>query len=259
VATLTFRALLLCSLALAVGCSKKAPQAVEKVAVEEKKASQAVEKVAVEVKKAPQAIEKVVAVEEKSTPQAPVTEDDFKILDVVLMDLLDFEDVKTWNHVKDATTKIVLDPMTAGSFDLTAQHQFSAEVTFYSHKEQADPVELGDDLRRRNPEKPISLAGYKSPSPKILVEKLISEKLISPATGEEISEEAANAYRFRITGMPSGSHFVIAWLPGYSKDGNTAVFRAPFGPSPHGATLTYKLAKKDGKWTVVWRDVAFYL
>jgi Na+-transporting methylmalonyl-CoA/oxaloacetate decarboxylase gamma subunit len=57
-----FRALSLFSLVLAVGCSKTASQAVEKPR----------------------------AVEEKSTPQAPVTEDDFKILDVVLVDLLDY-------------------------------------------------------------------------------------------------------------------------------------------------------------------------
>jgi hypothetical protein len=59
VSTLTFRVLLLGSLALAFGCSKKAPQAVEKVALEEKKA--------------PQAVEKVEAVEEKPTPQPPVS------------------------------------------------------------------------------------------------------------------------------------------------------------------------------------------
>jgi hypothetical protein len=236
--TLTLRTLLLCSLALAFGCSKKAPQAVEKVAVEEKKA--------------PQAVEKVEAVEEKSTPQAPFTEDDFKVLDVVLVDLLDFKDFGM-----SSPTKIILDPMTVGDFNDFEERQFNGEVKGY--KEQDDCKELGDDLRRRNPEKPIPLTGYKSPSPKILVEKLISEKIFSPSTGEYLTEEAANKYRFRMSGPHDGSGYVIAWLPGYSKDGNTAVFRAYCGPSAHGATLTYKLAKKDGKWMVVWRFVARYM
>jgi hypothetical protein len=243
VATPTFRALLVCSLALVVGCSKEAPQAVEKVEASPTTAPRPT----IASKKAPQAVEKVEAVEEKSMPQAPVTEDDFKILDVVLVDLLDFEDFKTFSP-----TKIILDPMTAGHFDLRDQHQLDSEI--YSNKEKTIFVELGDDLRRRNPEKKlISLAGYKSPGPKILV-----EKLIAPSPGEKNPEAGAIDYRYRIFDLPHASHYVIAWLPGYSKDGNTAVFRAFFGPTMHGATLNYKLAKKDGKWTVVWRFVALY-
>ena len=123
-------------------------------------------------------------------------------------------------------------------------------------------VELQYDQRRRNPNKPIPLAGYKSPNPKILVEKLVPEKTyssFSPSTGEDLthtlSEEDADKYRFRMLWPHDGSGYVIALLPGYSKDGNTAVFEAYCGPSAHGATLIYKLAKKDGKWTVVWRVV----
>ena len=117
--SLTFRALLLCSLALAVECSKNAPQAVEKVK----------------------------AVEEKSTPpaQAPVTEDDFKILDVVLVDLLDFEGFRTFNRGKDATTEIMLDTMTEGDSFFIGEGQLSTEGQI--DKVHAVSVELGDDLR----------------------------------------------------------------------------------------------------------------
>jgi hypothetical protein len=222
VATLTFRALLLCSLALAIGCSKEAHRAVEKVEALEGK------------------------------PQAPLTEDDFKILDVVLIDLLDFEDFIGSGRRNDAS-KIVLDTITPGAFSGFNEHQFNLEVNNYEG--QADSGELGHDLSRRNPEEPISLAGYKSPSPKILLEDqgaLISSQDIP-------KEKAYNLYRFQNTPLPNVSRFVIAWLPGYSKDGNTAVFRAHWGPYIHGATLTYKLARKDGRWTVVWRFVSRYV
>jgi hypothetical protein len=144
--------------------------------------------------------------------------------------------------------------MTAGGPELILISQSQLNSETFGDKVHLVSVELGDDLRRRNLGKPISLAGYKSPSPKILVKKLTS---FFP--GEESPEEDANARRFRMAGPPDRSPFVIAWLPGYAKDGNTAVFRAYFGPYSHGATLTYKLAKKDGEWTVVWRFVSRYM
>ena len=157
---LTFRRLLLWSLALTLGCSKNAPQAVEKVK----------------------------AIEEKSTPQVRVTEEDFKILDVVLLDLLDFEGYKILHP-----TKIVLDPITAGDFDHAQENQLDVEAL--SARNQDISAELRGDLRRRNPEKPISLAGYKSSSSRILLRK---GNLTAP--GEEITEAVAYARRFSICG-----------------------------------------------------------
>ncbi len=58
---------------------------------------------------------------------------------------------------------------------------------------------------------------------------------------------------------PQALGYVIAWLPGYAADGQSAVFRARFGPTAHGATLTYLLTRKDGRWTVVWRKTRFYV
>jgi hypothetical protein len=50
-----------------------------------------------------------------------------------------------------------------------------------------------------------------------------------------------------------------AFAPGYSKDGQKAVVRAWVGPSAHGATVTYALELKNGKWTVLWREFSFYV
>jgi hypothetical protein len=53
--------------------------------------------------------------------------------------------------------------------------------------------------------------------------------------------------------------FAQMWLPVYSKDGKTAVVRFMFGPTPHGASATYLLNKKDGTWKVVNFCFAHYL
>jgi hypothetical protein len=221
--TLTFRAVLLGSLAGTVGCSKEPSQVVEKVE----------------------------DVKERSTPQPLITGDDFKVFDVVLLDILHSKDFDLWPRGDDSSNKLILDPMTAGLFESGEQSQFDRETR--DSIDQAERVELGNDLRKRNPEKPISLADYKSPIPKILL-----KNLIDPSPGEESPEEGTLNDRFRVRGLPPHSKFVIAWLPGYTKDGNTAAFKAFLGPTMHGATLTYKLAKKEGKWTVAWRHMNMY-
>ena len=50
-----------------------------------------------------------------------------------------------------------------------------------------------------------------------------------------------------------------AFVPGYSQDGQRAVFRAWIGPSPHGATITYRLDLVNGAWKVAWREIAIYV
>lgn len=46
--------------------------------------------------------------------------------------------------------------------------------------------------------------------------------------------------------------------PGYSAHGGRAVMRFGFGPTPHGATGTVLLRKRDGVWRVEWRSFSFY-
>lgn len=53
--------------------------------------------------------------------------------------------------------------------------------------------------------------------------------------------------------------WVQPFLPGYSKQRDQAVLRFWFGPTPHGASGTYFLVKRAGKWRVQWRDFAFYV
>ncbi len=53
--------------------------------------------------------------------------------------------------------------------------------------------------------------------------------------------------------FPNGRGWVDAWVPGYSKDGKTAVVRARIGPTTKWTTLTAILNKKDDNWVVTWR------
>ena len=238
--TLAFRTLVLFLFALTVGCSKQAPLDVEK-------ADESAPKATIALNQAAQSVEKGITVQEKSTPRAPVTEDDIKIFDAVLLNMLD--DEKLWG---DRPFKIILDPMTAGEIGSLIQSEPDEEPD--NVEKWVGSVGFREDLLRRNPEETISLAGYKPSSPKIVVEKLIPQTISDFSSGKVLTEKEANRYRFSAT-LDCGGVFVVAWLPGYSKDGNTAVFRAWFGPTAHGGTLTYKLVNKDGKWTVVWRDV----
>ena len=57
---------------------------------------------------------------------------------------------------------------------------------------------------------------------------------------------------------PTARGWICAWVPGYSKDGKTAVVRAQVGPVTHVATLTAILRELNGKWIVIWRRYSVY-
>jgi hypothetical protein len=165
-------------------------------------------------------------------------DDDHRILEVALLDPIDFEEAHILGRGKKTT--IVLSEETIGSSFYLSDGQLDGES--HDGKKYLVPVDIREDLRRRNPEEPVSMRGFKPSSSKILVRDLKGLKV----DGEFEKEH------------PNSVGCVEAWLPGYSKDGQTAVLRASFGPTPHGATTTYMLAKKNGRWSVVWRKVAYY-
>jgi hypothetical protein len=165
-------------------------------------------------------------------------DDDHRIIEVVLLDLIDFEEAHTFGRGKKTT--IVLGEETAGSPFYLSDGQLDGEA--HDEKKYLVPADIREDLRRRNPKEPVSMRGFKPSSSTILVRDLRG------LTGYGEFERK----------YPDSAGYVEAWLPGYSKDGQTAILRASFGPTPHGATTTYMLAWKNGRWTVVWRKVAYY-
>jgi hypothetical protein len=52
---------------------------------------------------------------------------------------------------------------------------------------------------------------------------------------------------------------VRAWLPGYSREGQTAVIRLVVPWSIHHAEGTFLLTETDGRWKVIWRCFVYYL
>jgi hypothetical protein len=132
--------------------------------------------------------------------------------------------------------QIVLNEKTNGSggFD---DDQLNSE--FGSAKEGGIPVPICADLRRRNSAEPLSLSGFKPKNSKILVEEL-----------PDITQRGQFNFERK---YPQANTYVEAWLPGYSKDGKTAVVRVRFGPSPHEGTATYLLENREGRWKVKWK------
>jgi hypothetical protein len=97
------------------------------------------------------------------------------------------------------------------------------------------PSELSEGLRRRNA-KAVSLSDLRF-GKGVLVADLRKLPFELPGRDPPKEYEEAKAY-------------ADVWLPAYSSDGTTAVFRFSFGPTPHGATATYLLSKRDGIWRV---------
>ncbi|WP_148593059.1 hypothetical protein [Aquisphaera giovannonii] len=170
-----------------------------------------------------------------------MTQDDFRVFDAVLADLLDSEVFQTFSGANGGQTEIVLHQRSAGGPIALSERNLLAESR--DEPSHTIPVDLRDDLRKRNPGSEISLDEFKPSDPRIVIRDLA---------------ESYSYFDFS-NRFPHGIGYVIAWLPGYSTNGRTAVFRASFGPTSHGATLTYLLTRKDGRWTVSWRTTISYL
>lgn len=113
------------------------------------------------------------------------------------------------------------------------------------------PKDAWDDLVRRNvirlnpSSRQISYEGLQF-DPKIQVGNAFPEPK-PPFAGKTFEEV-----------FPNARGWVSAWVPGYSKDGRTAVVRAQIGPAGHMATMTAILKNEGGKWAVVWRKYSVY-
>ena len=173
-------------------------------------------------------------------PPPVISDDDKAVIEVVLRDMIDYDDVGP-AVAERKMSSIVLVNKTYGSPDgliFLSDAQLDGEG--HEKGEKAISADLRAELARRNPKEPISLAGFTPASSKILVK----------------GEKAVGDFR---QVFPDAKVYVVAWLPGYSKDGQSAVFRACFGPTAHGATVTYMLLKKAGRWRVAWRATAYYV
>ena len=58
--------------------------------------------------------------------------------------------------------------------------------------------------------------------------------------------------------FPKARGYVEAYLPAYSRDGQSALFRFSFGPTAHGARGCYLLRKVKGRWEIVDRSFGYF-
>ena len=169
---------------------------------------------------------------------------DFDLIELVLVDLIDFNEFSPMFFSNGKRSQIILNEKTQGLNGLISDDQLNSESG--NKSDQVIPSEICADLRERNPEEPISLSEFKPTDPKILIEDV-----------SEIHwgiDDISFAKKH-----PNAKGCVYAWLPGYSRDRKTAVVRLLFAPTPHGATATYMLVKQDGRWTIKWRRTAHYV
>jgi hypothetical protein len=178
-------------------------------------------------------------IEGESSP----TSVDFDLIELALLDLAEFDEFDPGTSNDENRSKIVLDAGTVGSSWYISEGQLRGESR--RDKDKLIPPDVSADLRRRNPEKRVSLSDFKPKSSKVLVEDLSGVDL-------QFGGDFGKKY-------PYAKGCAEAWLPGFSDDGNTAVVRFFFGPTPHGATATCLLIKEDGCWKVKWRKTAYYV
>ena len=99
------------------------------------------------------------------------------------------------------------------------------------------PGEVRDDVLRRNPEETgYSLSRYQPSNPNILVQDM------------RVILQADLPFDRQ---FPNAVGYIGPFLPGYSRDGRTALFYFNFGPSGHGAAGYYLLRKVEGRWEII--------
>ncbi|HVT90934.1 MAG TPA: hypothetical protein VHD56_18925 [Tepidisphaeraceae bacterium] len=168
----------------------------------------------------------------------PTGNDDLDITAVALTDFLHIPNVT--NLTDKSRTSLAVNKMTNGPSDLIAPAQLATEL-----RRMVIPIGSIDSLQTRNqtPSEvswiPPGLAFFSSDLDAL------------PHELEELQTAFPAIYPKAIAG-------VWIWLPGYSEDGQYAIFRFSFAPTPHGAIATYIMAKDDtGKWHMIDRKINY--
>lgn len=170
---------------------------------------------------------------------------DRQVLEALLLDV--FQDKDFPPPVSTEKSLIVLNERNPKS----VEGLINASMVSFETGGKDLPKDAWDDLVRRNVirlnpnSRQISYQGLAF-DPKIQVGNAFPGP-VAPYLGKTFEEV-----------FPTARGWVSAWVPGFSKDGKTAVVRAQVGPSPHMATLTAILKQVSGKWSVVWKKYCVY-
>jgi hypothetical protein len=182
--------------------------------------------------------EPVVFVEPAPPPRWVNTDHD--IYDIVLADLIDNPEFNfTIEGSGPKKTQIVLHAVTGGH----VSHRYFD--FFRWPRDNGTPEDVLDELVERNPKgKQFTLADYQPSNPNIAVATLSQSEL-----------EYRTVPRF-----PKSCGYVVPYLPGYSRDGKTALFSFRLPPlGYHPGWGCYLLKKKDGRWEIAKKHVYYLL
>ncbi|MFI5459883.1 MAG: hypothetical protein ACHRXM_31060 [Isosphaerales bacterium] len=163
---------------------------------------------------------------------------DHEIFDIVLSDMIgnkEFNPAVGGRSIKKS--QVVLEAATYGGVSDHFLSHLSNDPT------KAIPSEIRVDLLRRNPKgERYSLASYHPSNANILISDL-----------SRVDLDLGFAEVF-----PDARGYVQPYLPGYSRDGQSALFLFGFGPTSHGAVGYYLLNRESGRWEIVWSIFGYF-
>jgi hypothetical protein len=175
---------------------------------------------------------------------APLDEDS-ALLAAVVQDLLVHPDFKTypaWN----ARPKLVIGDRTRGPSAFLSKAQLSGELD----GAPSWGLDLADELSARNAgTTPIPTSAFTNPRVIGVLDADFQALVKRPQESRvEWFEEK----------YPDAKAYVHFWRPALSSDGQRALVRFSFGPTPHGACGTYLIEKDGSGWAIRYRDFAYY-
>jgi hypothetical protein len=174
-----------------------------------------------------------------ATPPSRVNAD-HDVFDIVLADLIENPDFnQSIRAPGPRSTQIVMHSQTRG-------YVTRAFLEMYRWpRENGAPEDALDDLVARNPKgTEFTLDSYQPSNAKIVVANL----------GESQREY------WSPPGFPGSCGYIVPFLPGYSRDGKTAIFLFRLPPlGYHPGWGCYLLDKKDGRWIIANKQLFHWL
>ena len=181
----------------------------------------------------------------KADPQLfAVTEDDVRVIEVALADLLDNKKDPFMAGEKPEPNLLVFDSIGGDSYVLS-DDQLNADLRG-SHANDVS-LEIRKSLHQRN-------AG----SSPLKQSQFMDSRLVIHGRDLGLKPGSRASNQFNELNKLKARAWVGLHLPGYSADKGHAVLIFSFGPTAHGATGAVYLSKKDGKWIVTWRDISYF-
>jgi hypothetical protein len=175
---------------------------------------------------------------------------DVKVLDALLLHLLaDSEFNMGVGHSRRG--QIVLHARTPEKTGMLGPDQMHSDIGSHTM-----PLDVERDLRQRNSSPDPKPDTYASVTAFFTNSTFSSGILVSDLS--EVWKARSSAPGFRES-FPKARGWLVAYLPGYSKNGEYAVVRGNAGPSPHGASVTALLKRSGDKWVIKWCEIAFYV